>query len=85
MTEEETTITQTEDKKSTRTKKQYVLPHERGWQVKLEGSSKATKVFKTKAEAGCTPNSSPRTRTQPSCVRRRTVRSRRKSERAERE
>ena len=45
MTEEETTITQTEDKKSTRTKKQYVLPHERGWQVKLEGSSKATKVF----------------------------------------
>ena len=51
MTEEETTITQTEEKKSTRTKKQYVLPHERGWQVKLEGSSKATKVFKTKAEA----------------------------------
>ena len=34
-----------EEKKSTRTKKQYVLPHERGWQVKLEGSTKATKVF----------------------------------------
>ena len=40
-----------EKKTSTRTKKQYVLPHERGWQVKLEGSSKATKVFKTKLEA----------------------------------
>lgn len=39
------------------TKKQYVLPHkdkngeQDGWQVKLEGSTKATKVFRTKAEA----------------------------------
>ena len=38
-------------------KKQYVLPHKNtrgeqdGWSVKLEGSSKATKVFRTKAEA----------------------------------
>ncbi len=38
-------------------KKQYVLPHkdkngvQDGWSVKLEGSSKATKVFKTKVEA----------------------------------
>ena len=38
-------------------KKQYVLPHKNakgeqdGWSVKLEGSAKATKVFKTKAEA----------------------------------
>lgn len=44
-----------EDKKAT--KKQYVLPHKNakgeqdGWQVKLEGSTKATKVFRTKAEA----------------------------------
>ena len=38
-------------------KKQMVIPHKNtrgdqdGWQVKVEGSSKATKVFKTKAEA----------------------------------
>ena len=38
-------------------KKQMVIPHKNargdndGWQVKLEGSSKATKVFRTKAEA----------------------------------
>lgn len=35
----------------TKVKKQYVLKHEDGWQVKLEGSTKATKVFKTKLEA----------------------------------
>ena len=38
-------------------KKQMVIPHKNargdpdGWQVKLEGSSKATKVFRTKVEA----------------------------------
>ena len=38
-------------------KKQMVIPHKNakgeqdGWQVKLEGSAKATKVFRTKAEA----------------------------------
>lgn len=41
---------QIEDKK--KPKKQYVSPHpDGGWQVKLEGSSKATKKFRTKAEA----------------------------------
>lgn len=45
------------EKKPAATKKQYVLPHKNakgeqdGWSVKLEGSAKATKVFKTKAEA----------------------------------
>lgn len=52
MTDEVADVEQiTEKKASSKTKKQYVLPHERGWQVKLEGSAKATKVFKTKAEA----------------------------------
>lgn len=53
MTEDNTASQeQIDDKKNAnRTKKQYVLPHERGWQVKLEGSNKATKVFKTKLEA----------------------------------
>ena len=38
-------------------KKQMVIPHKNakgeqdGWQVKLEGSTKATKVFRTKVEA----------------------------------
>ena len=33
-------------------KKQFVSPHpDGGWQVKLEGSSRATKRFDTKAEA----------------------------------
>jgi hypothetical protein len=45
------------DDKKPATKKQYVLPHKNakgeqdGWSVKLEGSTKATKVFKTKVEA----------------------------------
>lgn len=39
---------ETADKK----KKQFVSPHpDGGWQVKLEGSSKATKRFDTKVEA----------------------------------
>lgn len=43
--------------KKTAPKKQYVLPHKNakgepdGWQVKREGSEKATKIFRTKAEA----------------------------------
>ena len=51
MADEKKTANASEEKTSTRPKKQSVLPHERGWQVKLEGSSKATKVFKTKLEA----------------------------------
>jgi hypothetical protein len=45
------------DDKKPATKKQYVLPpknakgEQDGWSVKLEGSTKATKVFKTKVEA----------------------------------
>lgn len=45
------------EKKTEKVKKQYVLPHKNakgdqdGWQVKLEGSTKATKVFRTKVEA----------------------------------
>lgn len=48
---EQTTNVSDAEKKLKKTKKQYVLPHDRGWQVKLEGSDRATKVFKTKAEA----------------------------------
>ena len=47
---EENTSTEVEEKKKQR--KQYVSPHpDGGWQVKLEGSTKATKKFKTKLEA----------------------------------
>ncbi len=43
------TVKTTDVKKA---KRQFVSPHpDGGWQVKLEGSSKATKKFKTKAEA----------------------------------
>ena len=39
-----------EEKK--RPRKQFESPHpDGGWQVKLEGSTKATKKFRTKAEA----------------------------------
>lgn len=47
---EKESVEKTEAAKS-KVKKQYVLKHDDGWQVKLEGSSKATKVFKTKLEA----------------------------------
>lgn len=46
-----------EEKPKAPAKKQYVIPHKNakgeqdGWQVKLEGSTKATKVFRTKVEA----------------------------------
>ncbi len=50
MAEEE--VKETAQEATKKTKKQYVSPHpDGGWQVKLEGSSKATKRFKTKAEA----------------------------------
>jgi hypothetical protein len=32
-------------------KNQYVVPHDKGWAVKSEGSTKATKVFTTKDKA----------------------------------
>ncbi len=49
--EAEQEIRESQDAKK-KTRKQYVSTHpDGGWQVKLEGSSKATKRFKTKAEA----------------------------------
>ncbi|NLL95239.1 MAG: DUF2188 domain-containing protein [Thermoplasmatales archaeon] len=40
------------EKEKARKRRQYVSPHpDGGWQVKPEGATKATKRFKTKAEA----------------------------------
>lgn len=40
-----------EEEKKAKKRRQLVVTHPDGWQVKPEGASKATKVFKTKAEA----------------------------------